>query len=104
MFRQNKLSILILIHLLLLWYPQLVKSVHVHHEEDSCCHHDHGVSFDVPEEVCPVCDFEFVSFVQTANIRISAYFPVIQVISIPENKDVYIHPRFNLSLRAPPVS
>ncbi|HCY41913.1 MAG TPA: hypothetical protein DHV48_11250 [Prolixibacteraceae bacterium] len=104
MFRQNKLSILILLHLLLLWYPQMIKSVHVHHEEDSCCHHNHGVSFDIPEEVCPVCDFEFVSFVQPASTQFSAYLPIVQALIIPENTDVYIQPHFRLSLRGPPVS
>ncbi len=104
MFRKNKLSILILIHLLLLWYPQLIKSVHVHHGEDSCCHHNHGVSFDVPEEVCPVCDFEFVSFVQAANTQFSAFLPIVQVLSFPENSEVHVQPHFRLSLRGPPVS
>jgi hypothetical protein len=104
MFKQNKLSLLILIHLLLLWYPQMIKSVHVHHDEHVCCHHDHGVSFDTPEDPCPVCDFEFVSFIENSPTRLQVVLPGSQVIDFPSPENPNSFQLFYFSLRAPPVT
>ncbi len=104
MFKQNKLSFLILIHLLLLGYPQMVKSSHVHHNEHVCCNHDHGISVDTTEELCPVCDFEFVSFIETSPTRLQVTLPKIQDIDFPALEIIYPYQLFYFSLRAPPVS
>ncbi len=104
MFKQNKLYILILFHLLLLWYPQMVKSLHVHHNEEVCCHHDHGVSFDTAEEPCPGCNFEFVSFIGNSNTRLQVRLPEIKLIDLPVLEAIYTNQLFYFSLRAPPIS
>lgn len=104
MLKQNRLPFLLLIHLLLLWYPQIIKSVHVHHNEPVCCLHDHGVSFDAPEILCPVCDFEFISFIGAIPTRLNACLPEIQVADLPVPESAYQHLLFYFSLRAPPIS
>lgn len=104
MFKQIKLPILILIHLLLLWYPQMVKSLHVHHNEEVCCHHDNGVSFDTAEEPCPVCNFEFVSFIGNSNTRLQVRLPEIKLIDLPVLEAIYTNQLFYFSHRAPPIS
>ena len=104
MFKQYKLHFLILIHLLLLWYPQMIKSVHVHPNEHVCRLDDHGVSFVTSEDPCPVCDFEFVSFVETTPTRLQVCLPEIQVSDAPVAESAYPHLLFYFSLRAPPIS
>lgn len=104
MITQCKLNLMVLIHLLLLLYPQMVKSVHVHHNEPVCFHHDFGVSFEIPDERCPVCDFEFVSFIENSPIRFQVNLPEIKLIDLPVCEAIYTNHLFYFSLRAPPIS
>lgn len=104
MFKQNKLYLLILVHLLLLWYPQMVKSLHVHHHEQVCCHYDHGVSFDMPENPCPICDFEFVSFIGNSPTPLQVSLPEIKLIDLPVREAIFTNHLFYFSHRAPPIS
>lgn len=104
MLKHNRLLFLVLIHLLLLWYPQMIKSVHVHHNEHLCCLDDHGVSFDTPEAPCPICNFEFVSFIETIPTRLKVCLPEIQEINLPAPEITYSQLLFYFSLRAPPIS
>lgn len=104
MYKQNNLFLLVLIHLLMLWYPQMIKSVHVHHNEQVSCYIRHGVSFDTAEERCSVCDFEFVSFIEGSSTRLQVCLPEFHVPSILAPDTTYSHPLFYFSLRAPPIS
>lgn len=104
MFKKNKLYLLILVHLLLLWYPQMVKLLHVHQHEQVCCHFTHGVSFDLPENSCPICDFEFVSFIENLPTQLNVSLPEIKLVVIPVRESIYTNHLFYFSLRAPPIS
>ncbi len=104
MFKEYKLPLLILLHLLLLWYPQMIKSMHVHVHEPVYLLHDHGVSFFNPEEHCPVCDFEFVSFIEADSTKLTICLPEIQVAELSSPESVYTNQLFYFSLRAPPIS
>lgn len=104
MFKQYKLPFLVIIHLLLLWYPQLIKLVHDHHNEHVSCLHDHEVSFDHPEELCPVCNFEFVSFIEADHYNLNVCLPEIHVADLPAPESINPHLLFYFSLRAPPIS
>ena len=102
--KRINIAYLVIIHLLVLFYPQMVKSVHVHHDVSACCRADHGVSVDTRRETCPVCDFEFISFIQTPATRLQVCLPVIQVADFPATESAYPSLHYYLSLRAPPVA
>jgi hypothetical protein len=102
--KQNNLLFLVLIHLLILWYPQMIKFAHVHHNVQVSCLHDHGVSVDIPEEPCPVCNFEFISFIKVTSTRLQVCLPVIQVADLLAPEATYPHSLLSLSLRAPPIA
>lgn len=104
MYKQNNLLLLVLIHLLMLWYPQMIKSVHVHHNQQVTFLNDHGVSFETAEERCSVCDFEFVSFIEASSTCLQVCLPEVQVPDILAPETTYPHPLFYFSLRAPPIS
>jgi hypothetical protein len=101
---QNNLLLLVLIHLLILWYPQMIKSVHVHSNKHVSCHNDHGVSFDTPEKLCTVCDFEFISFIEATQTNLQVCLPEIKIANHPAPESAYPQLLFFFSLRAPPVS
>jgi len=94
---------LIFIHLLLLAYPLVSMTFHVHHEEGE--HHEFSAHacFAQPEESCPVCDFEFYNFVPSQPIATSVGLQIISVCNIPELQAAFVPFIKYFSLRAPPV-
>ncbi|MBV5349135.1 hypothetical protein JZU61_05730 [bacterium] len=94
---------LIFVHLLLLAYPLVSKTLHVHHEEGS--HHELSAQacFAQPEEPCPVCDFEFYNFVPSQTIITSVALQSISTCNIPDHQAVFVPFIQYFSLRAPPA-
>jgi hypothetical protein len=101
---RNNLIRLIFVHLLLLAYPLVSKTLHVHHGEE--IHHDFSahVCFDQPEESCPVCDFEFYNFVPSQSIITSVALHTIPVDNSPTTQIAFVPFLQYFSLRAPPVA
>jgi hypothetical protein len=101
---QNNLIRLIFVHLLLLAYPLVSKTVHVHHSEPllhECCA---SACLDHPENHCPVCDFEFYNFVADHTIQLSVESQILSVFNSPEPPIRYVSFIPYFSLRAPPVA
>jgi len=101
---QNNLIRLIFVHLLLLAYPLVSKTLHVHHGEG--VHHQLSTNtcFDQPEDSCPVCDFEFYNFVPSTSISIFVAQHRISVYDTPDQQATFIPFVKYFSLRAPPVA
>jgi hypothetical protein len=101
---RNNLIRLIFVHLLLLAYPLVSKTLHVHHREGM--HHDFSshVCFDQPEESCPVCDFEFYNFVPSQPIITSVALQNISVSKLPASQAAFVPFIQYFSLRAPPAA
>jgi len=101
---QNNLIRLIFLHLLLLAYPLVDKTLHVHHGERTIHEFSVNTCFELPENLCPVCDFEFYNFVPSQEIIASVALQSISVHNTPEPQVASI-PFFQyFSLRAPPVA
>jgi hypothetical protein len=103
MFKQKKIAFLILNLLILLFYPGIVKLVHEHHDQPICCQNRDISSFISEQESCPVCDFQFVSFIATQPNQVKVSFSHLALIDtkIPERDS--ISELFYFSLRAPPI-
>jgi len=101
--KQKNISFLVLNLLFLLFYPGIVQLVHKHHHEQHiCCQHLDISSFIVDEEACPVCDFQFVSFIGTQPNQVKVSFSQLAVIDTKIPEKASISELFYFSLRAPP--
>ncbi|MDD2305455.1 MAG: hypothetical protein PHP53_12210 [Prolixibacteraceae bacterium] len=101
---RNNLIRLIFVHLLLLAYPLVSKTFHVHHGERISHGFSTCASVDKPEDSCPVCDFEFYNFVPAASNAVLVSQHCISVYNSPDPQAAFI-PFINyFSLRAPPVA
>ena len=102
MLKQKNISFLILNLLILLFYPGIIQLAHEHHEHHICCQHADVSSFITEEEACPVCDFQFVSFIgiQPDQVKISFSHLAVTDTKIPERVSISLLIYF--SLRAPP--
>jgi len=101
---RNNLIRLIFVHLLLLAYPLVSKTIHVHTGEG--VHHEFSAHacFNLPEDSCPVCDFEFYNFVPSTStsIFVAQHCILVHNTSVPQAAYIpFIH---FFSLRAPPVA
>ncbi len=102
MYKRRHISFFTLSFLALLLYPGLIKLVHVHHTSlDSFS--SVGVSLQTQEEPCPVCNFEFVSFLNEHEEEFEFKLPCIAVTNTPETKAYKIPSIIYFSLRAPPI-
>jgi hypothetical protein len=101
---RNNLIRLIFVHLLLLSYPLVSKTLHVHHGEEM--HHEFSAHayFDLPKESCQVCDFEFYNFIPTQPIITPVALQKISVHNTPAPQAVFVPFIQYFSLRAPPVA
>jgi hypothetical protein len=99
---RNNLIRLIFVHLLLLAYPLVSKTLHFHHGE--VAHHKISAqaSFDQTEEPCQVCDFEFCNFVPSQPIATSVAIQNISVCNISAPQAAFVPFIQHFSLRAPP--
>lgn len=100
---KNNLILLVYMHLLLLSYPILDKAFH-HHLVDLHRHEvSNQVSFDHPEQHCPICDFEFYSFISTPQLKAAVSFTGIPIFNSPEPENHFPRVINYFSLRAPPT-
>jgi hypothetical protein len=100
---QNNLIRLIFVHLLLLAYPLVSKTFHVHHDEGEHCECFAYTCFNQPEESCPVCDFEFYNFIPSQLILASVDQHTIPVVNSPALRIVFVPFIKYFQLRAPPA-
>jgi hypothetical protein len=100
---RNNLLLLAFIHLLLFAYPLVSKTFHGHHGDHIQDEHSHVLSFDQPEESCPVCDFEFYRFVNAPQWHPNNFFASIPVYNSPAPNAKYPRLIHYFSLRAPPA-
>jgi hypothetical protein len=102
MYKQNNISFLVLILLALLCYPGFVKSVHVHEHQHFRSGHTDLASFGQQNEPCPVCDFEFVSFISIRTEQLAVSLQELITANIADSEIPQLpHPVY-YSLRAPP--
>jgi hypothetical protein len=101
---RNNLIRLIFVHLLLLAYPLVSKTFHVHHAERVSHALSACASFDQPKDSCPVCDFEFYNFVPSTSISVFVAQHCISVYNTSVPQAAYIPFIHFFSLRAPPVA
>ena len=96
--------LLIVFHLMLIAYPLVSKTVHVHHNENG--HHllSGQIAFNHPEDFCPIYNFEFYSFVSTPLIKAAVFWAGIPVCNSPAPHSRYARIINHFSLRAPPVA
>jgi len=89
---------------LLLAYPLVGKTIHVHHHE--LFHHNDSSNtcFDQSEESCPVCNFEFYSFIPSTQITTFLALQNIPIHNSPTPEICYGQVINYFSLRAPPVA
>ncbi|MFA5328821.1 MAG: hypothetical protein WC384_13595 [Prolixibacteraceae bacterium] len=102
MYKKQHISIFTLSFLALLLYPGLVKLVHVHHDS-SDSFFSKGISLQTQEEPCPVCNFEFVSFLNEQEVEFAFKLPLIAVTNTPETEIYQVPVNIYFSLRAPPL-
>lgn len=101
--RKKYLVFLTVFQLMVFSTPYLVKALH-HHEVRYVNCPKKGFSLTLPEKVCLICQFEFVSFIHEEHLPYQAYLPKI---NFEENYEiVWIHKVFTryFSLRAPPIA
>jgi hypothetical protein len=86
----------------MLLYPLASKTFHVHSYEHASKEFSEAKCIDQLEKHCPVCDFEFYSFVSTDTQPVTVDSHIIPVFNSPEPfaRFVIFIPYF--SLRAPP--
>lgn len=102
-YRKN-FSTLVFLHVFLLAFPLISKTVHVHHGLLTHVDYSGQASFHSANEFCPIYNFEFYSFVEstvltTDELRASA--PVYQQ---PAHRIHFLQLPDYFSLRAPPVA
>jgi hypothetical protein len=102
--KENRLNIilLVLIHLFIFVTPFTVKSFHRHAE-----HHHYLKSSSTTihpyEKPCPICQFEFVTFIDERTPEYSIHIPVFHAVDIQAEAQVYNFPFIHFSHRAPPI-
>lgn len=99
-----QLSVLVLFHLLLLGYPQLIKTFHVHHHDSVNSLHQQGVLLNVQQDNCPICNFEFISFIKFSASNLKVCLPAVEIEEFIFPHTIYPPVLFHFLLRAPPVA
>jgi len=101
---RNNLIKLVTLHLLLLAYPLISKTFHVHHGS----HYFHEFSatenIDRTEDPCPVCDFEFYNFISATPAYHFEAQSVVNIYIDPIPEIVFTPIVRYFSLRAPPIA
>ncbi len=104
--KKTNIIILALFHLLVFTFPFAIKKIH-HHETN----YTHivpqaadGNLLSKEEKPCPICQFEFVSFILTDLQTQRLCQPVCQIKNYNPLKQVYIVPLTSYLLRAPPLA
>ena len=102
-YRRN-FSLLIAFHLMLIAYPLISKTVHVHHRENGHHVRSNQIAFEHPDDFCPIYNFEFYSFVSTPLIKAIVFWASIPVYNSPAPEGRYAQMIIHFSLRAPPIA
>jgi len=102
-YRINILT-LIFAHLLLIAYPLVSKTIHVHqggnvHPEFSAI-----ICIEQTEDICPVCNFEFYYFIASNPLTAIVYLQTLPVVNTPIRQIHFGRIINYYSLRAPPVA
>jgi hypothetical protein len=103
---RNNLFLLVFIHLFLFIYPTVDKAIHLHQHDgtEKKITYAGSPAFNTSGQDCPVCDFQFLNFVnsqsQQAFICPSSY-SVLQPSSTSESFAPLFH---YFLLRAPPAN
>jgi hypothetical protein len=104
--KKTNIIILALFHLLVFTFPFAVKEIH--HHETSYIHiipqANEGKLLSQVEKPCPICQFEFVSFILTDLQTQRLCQPVSQINNYNPLQQVYIVPLTSYLLRAPPLA
>jgi hypothetical protein len=103
--KKNNIIILALFHLLVFTFPFAIKDMH-HHET----HYFHiiyqpadGKHLSEVEKPCPICQFEFVSFIAGEYLTYGICLPVYLIKNCNPVQKVYKVPLTSYLLRAPPL-
>jgi len=106
--KQINLILLVASLLLLFVYPLASKTFHLHKvqaEEHSCADcDDTGPAIDQPIPVCPICDYQLLSFIYEPTFSPSVFRVVYPFVVAPLPEKVRKEPILHFSLRAPPVA
>jgi len=89
---------------MLLIYPLISKTVHVHQGKLAHFELNEQPAFDQPNDFCPIYNFEFFSFVATEPLTSITYLKSIPVYNSPEKHICFVPVLSYFSLRAPPAA
>lgn len=104
MYKKNNISFLVLALPAFLLYPDLIKLAHVHHHSSATYTFSGEIALNQQEEPCPVCTFEFVSFISDQKIEFTFRLPQIAATNSRETEIPEIPATIYFSLRAPPLA
>jgi hypothetical protein len=97
-------SYITLILTILIAYPGIVKSFHTHHDPITNGSYSCATEYHPQEKPCPVCDFEFVSFISEPPVHID-YFPYsFSIVNLEKTEEAFLEFPDYFSLRAPPAT
>jgi hypothetical protein len=103
--KKNNIIVLALFHLLVFTFPFAVKNIH--HHETHYLHFIHqaidGKQLSKVEKPCPICQFEFVSFIAGDSPTYWICQPVCLIKNYNFVQKVYKVPLSSYLLRAPPL-
>jgi len=102
--KKNSIQIIIiaLFQLLVFITPQVIKSTHHHHAEAQYAVQVKPNSLTTTHEQCPLCHFEFVTFIKADKERQAIFKKILYTVSTRSTSKV-ISASFNcFSNRAPP--
>jgi hypothetical protein len=103
--KKNSIHIVIiaLFQLLVFVTPQVIKSTHHHHTETQFAVPVKDNSISITHEQCPLCHFEFVTFIKADKEKQPIYKKLLYTVTTSCTSDV-INTFFNcFSNRAPPL-
>jgi len=95
---------LIFAHLLLIAYPLVSKTIHVHH--GAMVYHEFSSAncIDQTEDVCQVCNFEFYYFIASNPITTVVYLQTFPLVNTPVKQRYFGQIINYFLLRAPPIA
>lgn len=102
--KRYQLSYIAMILTILIAYPGIVKSFHTHQDQVTNGAYSCATEFHPQEKPCPVCDFEFVSFISEPPAHID-YFPfTFRIVNHEKAEQTFLEFPDYFSLRAPPAT
>lgn len=102
--KKINIVVLALFHLLVFTFPFAIKVIH-HHETHYLNVHQSadGRQLSEAEKLCPICQFEFVSFIAGEHMAFGICQPVCLIKNCNPVQKVYKVPGTSYLLRAPPL-